>query len=257
MRLLRGNVSFPRRRRVFMKLRSRGGIAVVSAIVAVALVLAGCSSKSNQGGSSTAPNGDAANTVKQAADAMRKVTGMHMSLTVQGNVPSLQVTKLDGDVSNTPQPVATGTATVTVGDTSKDAKFVYVDGHLYSDLADPGKYTNYGDGISIYDVSTLLDPDRGLAMVLSNLKDPKVAGTEQVNGIPTTKITGSSTSNDIARLAGRRLGPQDVTTTPTTVWIASDGSYHLVRLEIVPVQNGTVTLTMSDWGKTVTATKPA
>ena len=240
-----------------MKLRSRGGIAVVSAIVAVALVLAGCSSKSNQGGSSTAPNGDAANTVKQAADAMRKVTGMHMSLTVQGNVPSLQVTKLDGDVSNTPQPVATGTATVTVGDANKDAKFVYVDGNLYSDLAAPsGKYVNYGDGISIYDVSTLLDPDRGLAMVLANLKDPKVAGNEQVNGIATTKITGSSSSNDIARLAGRRLGPQDVTTVPTTVWIASDGSYHLVKFEIVPVQNGTVTLTMSDWGKTVTATKP-
>ena len=113
---------------------------------------------------------------------------------------------------------------------NKDAKFVFVDGNLYSDLASPGKYINYGDGISIYDVSTLLDPDRGLAMVLSNLKDPKVAGTEQVNGIPTTKITGSSSSNDISRLAGRRLGPQDATTVPTTVWIASDGS----RVRSVP-----------------------
>jgi hypothetical protein len=30
----------------------------------------------------------------------------------------------------------------------------------------------------------------------------------------------------------------------------------LVKLQIVPVENGTVTLTMSEWGKQVTATKP-
>jgi lipoprotein LprA len=175
---------------------------------------------------------------------------------VQGAVTNLAVTKLDGDVSSTPQTVATGTATLTVGKKNVDSKFVFVDGHLYSDVADPGKYADYGNGSSIYDVSTLLDPNKGLANLLSNLKNPAVAGSEQVNGIATTKITGTSSPDDIATLAGARLSTQDAQTTPTTVWIASDGSYHLVRIEITPVENGTVTMTLSDWGKQVTATKP-
>lgn len=239
-----------------LKLWSRAGAA--AAVMVTALVLTGCGSpKSNTSGSgSNAPNVDAASTVKQAADAMRKVTGMHVSLSVQGTVPNLEVTKLDGDVSNTPQTVANGTATLTVGKSPVDSKFVFVDGHLYSDVAEPGKFTDYGNGASIYEVSTLLDPDKGLAHLLANLQNPKVAGSEQVNGIATTKITGTSSTDDVATLAGSRLSPQNAPPTPTTVWIASDGSYHLVKIEITPVENGTVSMTMSEWGKQVTATKP-
>ncbi|VBA60619.1 LppX_LprAFG lipoprotein [Mycobacterium attenuatum] len=240
-----------------MKLWSRAAVAAVSAVAATALVLTGCSGSNKGAGGSSTPNVDAVNTVKQAADAMAKVTGMHVSLTVQGSVPNLAVTKLEGDVSNTPQTVATGTATLIVGKNPVDSKFVYVDGHLYSDVADPGKYADYGNGASIYDVSTLLDPNRGLAKLLSDLQNPKVVGSEQINGILTTKITGMSPADDITTLAGARLSAKDAQSTPTTVWIASDGSNHLVKLEITPVENGTVTMTMSDWGKQVTATKPA
>ena len=241
-----------------LKLWSRAGVGATAAVMVTALVLAGCGSpKNNSSGSgSNAPNADAASTVKQAADAMRKVTGMHVSLTVQGAVPNLEVTKLDGDVSNTPQTVANGTASLTVGKSPVDSKFVFVDGHLYSDLAQAGTFTDYGNGASIYEVSTLLNPDKGLAHLLANLQNPKVSGTEQINGIATTKITGTSSTDDIATLAGSRLSPQNAPPTPTAVWIASDGSYHLVKVEITPVENGTVSMTMSEWGKQVTATKP-
>lgn len=241
-----------------LKLWSRAAAGATAAVVVTALVLTGCGSpKNNSSGSgSNGPNVDAASTVKQAADAMRKVTGMHVSLTVQGAVPNLEVTKLDGDVSNTPQTVANGTATLTVGKSPVDSKFVFVDGHLYSDLAQPGTFTDYGNGASIYEVSTLLNPDKGLAHLLANLQNPKVSGTEQINGIATTKITGTSSTDDIATLAGSRLSPQDAPPTPTAVWIATDGSYHLVKVEITPVENGTVSMTVSEWGKQVTATKP-
>jgi lipoprotein LprA len=43
---------------------------------------------------------------------------------------------------------------------------------------------------------------------------------------------------------------------PTTAWIATDGSFHLVQLQIKPTPDTSVNLTMSDWGKQVTATKP-
>jgi lipoprotein LprA len=244
-----------------MKLPHRTVIAVAAAALAAVFAIGGCSSSDkgtgNGGSSPGTSNVDAANVVKQAADAMRQVTGMHVTVAVQGNVPNLSLTKLDGDVSSQPQTAATGSATLSVGQKPVDSKFVFVDGHLYADVADPGgKYTDYGDGVSIYDVGTMLNPDKGLAKILTDLKNPKVAGTEQVNGIATTKITGTSSSNDVATLAGRRLGPESETQEPTTVWIASDGTHHLVKLQFVPVENSTITLTMSDWGKQVTATKP-
>ncbi len=239
--------------------------SVVAPAVTLAVVLAigGCSSNGGSGGPGTATgttvttsSAEAATILKQAAEAMRKVTGMHVNLTVDGDVPNLRVTKLEGDIANSPQTVATGSATMLVGNKQEDAKFVYVDGHLYSDLGQPGTYTDFGDGASIYNVSVLLDPNQGLANLLANLKEASVTGSEQVNGVATTKITGNSAADDIATLAGSRLTSADVTTVPTTVWIATDGSSHLVQIKILPTPATSVTLTMSDWGKQVTATKP-
>ncbi|ABL06075.1 LppX_LprAFG lipoprotein [Mycobacterium ulcerans] len=239
--------------------------SVVATAVTLAVVLAigGCSSNGGSGGPGTATgttvttsSAEAATILKQAAEAMRKVTGMHVNLTVDGDVPNLRVTKLEGDIANSPQTVATGSATMLVGNKQEDAKFVYVDGHLYSDLGQPGTYTDFGDGASIYNVSVLLDPNQGLANLLANLKEASVTGSEQVNGVATTKITGNSAADDIATLAGSRLTSADVTTVPTTVWIATDGSSHLVQIKILPTPATSVTLTMSDWGKQVTATKP-
>jgi lipoprotein LprA len=243
-----------------MKLSPRTVTAAAAAAFALVLAIGGCSNNSSTGKSpgstATTSSSEAATLLKQAADAMTKVTGMHVTVAVQGDVPNLRVTKLDGDISNTPQTVATGTATLLVGKSPQDAKFVYVDGHLYSDLGQPGTYTDFGNGASIYNVSVLLDPNKGLANLLSKLQGGGVAGTEQVNGVATTKITGSSSADDVATLAGSKLTAQSVTTVPTTVWIASDGSSHLVQVQIHPTNDTSVTLTMSDWGKTVTATKP-
>lgn len=235
--------------------------AVAAAALAVILAIGGCGTKASDGAkapasSATAAQGEAAKLLKAATDVMRKVTGMHLNVVVDGEVPNMRVTKLEGDVSNTPQPVATGLATVLVGSNSQEAHFVFVDGHLYSDLGQPGSYTDFGNGASIYNVSVLLDPDKGLANLLTHLENGTVAGSQQVNGVATTKITGNSSARDVATLAGTRLTDDDVSTVPTTVWTASDGSSHLVQIRISPTTSTSVTLTMSDWGKQVTATKP-
>jgi lipoprotein LprA len=69
---------------------------------------------------------------------------------------------------------------------------------------------------------------------LTNLKNGSVAGTQQVNGVATTKITGNSAASDVATLAGSRLTDESVSTVPTIVWTASDGSTHLVQIQISP-----------------------
>lgn len=239
-----------------MKLLHRTVFALVLALT-TAPVLAGCGNgDTGAQAPATTSSAEATALLNQATDAMRKVTGMHLDLAVQGNVPNFRVTKVEGDVSNTPQTVATGVATVVLGNQSEVAKFVYVDGHLYSDLGQPGSYTDFGNGASIYNVSVLLDSEKGLANLLAHLKNASVSGNEQVNGVATTKITGKSSADDVATLAGTRLTDKDINTVPTTVWIATDGTSHLVRLQIDPIPNSSVILTMSDWGRQVTATKP-
>lgn len=239
-------------------------VAVVIAVAvalssAFVLAISGCASPGSTGSQtsqSTMNSGEAAALLKQAADAMRKVPSMHLNLAVQGDVPNIRVTKLEGDLTKTPQTTATGVATVLVGANSEEAKFVYVDGHLYSDLGQPGSYTDFGNGASIYNVSVLLDPDKGLANLLASLKNGSLQGSQQVNGVATTKITGNSSADDIAKLSGTRLTDDNESTVPTTVWTASDGSSHLVQIQITPAPNTSLTLTMSDWGKQVSATKP-
>ena len=102
-----------------MKLSPRTVTAAAAAAFALVLTIGGCSNNSSTGKSpgptaTTSSSSEAATLLKQAADAMTKVTGMHVSVAVQGDVPNLRVTKLDGDISNTPQTVATGTATLVV-----------------------------------------------------------------------------------------------------------------------------------------------
>jgi lipoprotein LprA len=246
-----------------MKVSPRTSIAAAAAVFAVVIMVGGCGSHSSNsvatsGGSTPAASGDATTILKSAADALRKVTGIHVSLVTHGEVPNLRVSKLDGDVSNTPKTVATGTATVLLGASAspQDAKFVFVDGHLYSDLGKAGSYTDFGDGKSIYNVSVLLDPNKGLANVVSKLQGAAVAGNEQINGVAANKITGNASADDIATLAGFKLTARDIKTVPTIVWVASDGSSHLVQFQINPTPDTSVTLTLSEWNKQVTATKP-
>lgn len=246
-----------------MKVSPRTVIAAASAAFAVMFAVGGCGSHSSNsvatsGGSTAATSGDAATILKSTADALTKVTGIHVSLTTRGELPNLRVTKLEGDVSDTPKTVATGTATLLLGDSEppQEVKFVYVDGHLYSDLGKAGTFTDFGDGKSIYNVSVLLDPKKGLANVVSKLQGAATAGTEQVNGVATTKITGNASDEDIATLAGFKLTAKDIKTVPTTIWVASDGSSHLVQFQINPTADTSVTLILSEWGKQVTATKP-
>jgi lipoprotein LprA len=123
-------------------------------------------------------------------------------------------------------------------------------------FAEPGKFVDYGPGTSIYNLSVLLDPQQGLANALAKLKDPKAAGSEDINGTKTTKITGTASTNDIAELAGARKAPEKERTVPMTVWISDSEPHYLVRAQIEPVADTKLVMTLSEFGKQVNVTKP-
>ena len=175
------------------------------------------------------------------------------SSTVTGKIADLPIETLSGDLTNVPVVAAQGKASIIAfGQTFKDVDFVVADGDLYGALT-PGSFTNFGPAADIYDVSKILNPDVGLANVLANFSDPKAEGRETINGVDTVKITGTVTADAVNGLVQiGATGP-----VPATAWIKEDGDHELIQAKLAPSEGNSVQMTLSDWGKSVTVTKPA
>ena len=231
-------------------MQTRHRIAVLVSTFAALLLIAGCSSSPEK---SNAPLPDAAALLKDSNQTTSAQTSVHLELVVTGKIKELPIETLTGDLTNVPVVAAQGKASIIAfGQTFKDVDFVVADGDLYGALT-PGSFTNFGPASEIYDVSKILNPKVGLANVLANFADPKAEDRETINGVNTVKVTGKVNAAAVNGLAN--LGASgDV---PATAWIAEDGDHALIRAKLDPSEGNSVQMTLSDWGKTVTVTKPA
>lgn len=224
-------------------------ISLLSVILAGVLTLSGCSKSEN-----AAPLLDAAALLKQSADTTKAQQSVHIVLSVNGKIAKLTLTKLTGDLTTVPAVAAKGNASLSIGGMSVDAPFVVYGGDLYASLTGGGALSSFGPADKIYDIGAILNPDTGLANVLSNMSDAKAVGRETINNVKTIKVTGT-----VSQDAVNKLVPQlKITSTlPGTAWIAEDGNHQLIQsqLEVTPGNN--LQMTLSDWGKQVTVDKPA
>jgi lipoprotein LprG len=225
--------------------------AVVLATLAIsAAPLVSCSSNKQSG----PPLPDAAQLLKGSADTTKKLTSVHLELKTNGTIPHLPIKTLTGDLTNTPAVAAKGETQVVLGGggDAADAKFVVLDGNLYASL-DPDSWLNVGAASNVYDVSLILNPDAGLANVLSNFSNPKADGRETINGIQTIRITGQVSADTADKLAPKI---DNGGTVPATVWIREDGNHDLVQAKLEPSSGNSVQMTLSNWNAPVTVTKP-
>lgn len=230
-------------------MQTRPRLAVLVSLFAALLLVAGCSSSTK----SDAPLPDAASLLKDSDQTTRKQQSVHLELTVTGKITELPIESLSGDLTNTPVIAAKGKASIIAfGQTFKDVDFVVADGNLYGALT-PGSYTNFGPASDIYDVSKILNPDVGLANVLANFSEGKAEGRENINGVDTVKISGTVTAEAVNGLV--QLGATGPV--PAIAWIKEDGDHDLVQAKLDPSPSNSVQMTLSDWGKAVTVTKPA
>lgn len=230
-------------------MQTRPRLAVLVSLLAALLFVAGCSSSEK----SSAPLPDATALLKQAQQTTVAQKSVHLELTVTGKIKELPIETLSGDLTNVPVVAAQGKASIVAfGQTFKDVDFVVADGNLYGALT-PGSFTNFGPASDIYDVSKILSPDAGLANILAKFTDGKAEGRETVNGVDAVKITGTVAADAVNGLADvGATGP-----VPATAWIKEDGDHDLVQAKLDPSQGNSVQMTLTDWGKTVTVTKPA
>lgn len=90
--------------------------------------------------------------------------------------------------------------------------------------------------------------------MLANFSDPKAEGRENVSGVDTVRVTGTVSAEAVNAIAPQigATGP-----VPATAWIEEEGSHNLAQAKLEPSPGNSVTMTLSEWGKQVTVTKPA
>ncbi|HEX2286690.1 MAG TPA: LppX_LprAFG lipoprotein [Mycobacterium sp.] len=226
--------------------------AIFAALFAAIALIAGCS-KSSEDSSKELP--DAATLLQRSSETTKSQPSVHLKLTVQGEIKDLPVETLEGDLTNTPAVAAQGKANLLfLGQKLEDVSFVVAEGNLFATLTSGSAYQDFGPAADIYDISAILNPDTGLANVLANFSDPKADGRETINGVETVRVTGNVSADAVNKIA-----PQIAATGPVpgTAWIAEEGDHELVQAKLEPTPANSVTMTLSDWGKSVTVTKPA
>jgi lipoprotein LprG len=224
-------------------------LAVLAALSIAAAVASGCSSSSKQSGGALP---DAANLIKESVQTTKNVKSVHLVLSVNGKIKHLPIKTLTGDLTTTPATAAQGSANITFGGSDIDAQFVVDGGTLFAAMS-PGQWENFGPAAAIYDPSSILKPDTGLANVLTNLSNPKSESRETINGQSAIKITGTTTADAVNGLA-----PQMKATQPaaTTVWIEENGDHQLEQIQLDQSPGNSVQMTLSNWNAPVQVTKP-
>jgi lipoprotein LprG len=225
-------------------------LAIFAALIATVALIAGCSSSSEKSDESLP---DATTLLKESSQTTRDLKSVHLVLSVNGEIADLPIKTLSGDLTNSPVVAAQGNATLSMSGSDVEANFVVSDGILYVALS-PDNWIDMGPAADIYDVSTILNPDTGLANVLANFSDAKSEGTETLNGVEAVKVTGKVSPDAVNKIAAQIGATEPV---PGTAWIRKDGNHELVQAQIEPTPGNNIQMTLSEWDKPITVTKPA
>lgn len=198
---------------------------------------------------------DATALVNQSAQTTRLMQSVAINLTVSDSIQALPMRKVNGSLTSTPSPAAKGNGTFRVNGNTLVTEFIVIDGQLYSKPSGTNTFQSLGEARTIYDPAVILDRDRGLANIIANVKNPKSAGTQTIDGVNATKVTGTVDATVLDPVFPSQ-GDQKLTgALPVTLWIDSKAPYNLVQMTVT-VGSGEIKLATSQWQQPVTVTKP-
>jgi lipoprotein LprG len=231
-------------------LAGRIGRIALLPLIAVLGLLAACTS------SSPAEQLPAASDLlAKSAAAMRTVKTAAIDIQVDQALTSIPVRRATGTL--TAAGAAKGTATLAQGSALAEFEFVIVGGDLY--LKGPtGAYRKVSlvFAASIYDPSAILNPEKGVARLLSTTADAKTEAKESVNGVDTYRVRANLDQQAVAALVPGITGKVS-----GLLWLDASTS-RLVKAQLdVPTGNGSATapatVTFSDYDAPVTITPPS
>lgn len=225
----------------------RSFFAVLTTLVTAAVLASGCSSKSAE------PLPDAAQLVQQSIATTKALKSAHLEIAVNGKIDGLPVKTLSGDLTNVPSVAIKGSSKISMGGSDVDIQLVVLDGTLYAALT-PDSWLDMGPAVEVYDPSVILNPETGLANMLASLTDAKSDGFETIGGVQTVRITGKVGADAVNKLIPQLKAGGPL---PATAWIEKDAPHQLVQAKVDQSEGNSVQLTLSEWDKPVTVTKPA
>jgi lipoprotein LprG len=223
-----------------------GRVRLVALFAALIIALV-TSCSGNIGQKATLPQG--ATLLADSAQAMRAVTTTHFVLDVQGNAPGVQLRSADGRLTR--EGSAQGTAKVDEGRQTLELQFVIIGQTLYlRPPTGPVQRLPLSFAGAVYDPSTILNPDRGIAAALASGTGATTEAREQVDGVDSYRLKVNFPAQPLGTLVPG-LAPDKT----SEIWVAAQGS-RLVKAQF-PTTYGTATVQFSDFDAPVEITPPS
>jgi lipoprotein LprG len=207
-------------------------------VMAVLALASACSS----GGGEALPAGP--DLMKKAAESMKAVKSATFSISTEGK-PNVPVKKADGRLTAAGD--ADGTITLDILGTLQEVTFALIGDtvHFKGPTGGFQKMTRQ-DLAQFYDPSVILEPTKGIAQLLASATDPKVEGVEGGSYRVATTFPGQVVGQIVPGVTEGVNGK---------VWL--DQATSRLTKASLPLQNGTVTVSFSDYDAPVTITPPA
>jgi lipoprotein LprG len=206
-------------------------------------------------GSATAggnPAGDVL--LKDSSAAMRDVKTAQFAITADASIAGLSLHSAEGTLTR--EGDAKGTAQIEQLGITVEVSFVIVDDKLY--IKGPtGGYQVLASSLaaSVYDPSAILNPDKGIAKVLSTASDAKTEATEEIDGQPTYRVAATMKAADLVTVV-----PGVTDSVPGKLWISTADKKLLKAAFTLPnvgdTKGGTVTVTFSNFDAPASISAP-
>jgi lipoprotein LprG len=186
--------------------------------------------------------------IPNAASAMASVENVRFDLTVDGEVPGLDVKAADGVV--TADGSAEGTGTLTAFGMDIEAEYVIIGGEAWVKGPTGGfQQIPVGDDMLPYDPTVLLSPDQGIPALLNAVESAEPQGTEEVDGVDAHKY-----GIVFDPVAFAQFIPAEGDWNDATVWFDQETD-RVVKAEFAQA-DATVTLLLSDYDESVRIDAP-
>jgi|SRR5690348_5444402 len=226
-------------------------------LVAGSVVLTACkdnktAAKNNNATTANLPAGDAL--LKDSAAAMHDVKTAQFKITSDGPIAGLSLHQAEGTLTR--EGNAKGTAEIEQSGQPVEVSFVIVGDKIY--LKGPtGGYQALPLALAatVYDPSAILNPDKGIAKVLSTASGAKTEATEDVDGQPTYRVAATMNAADLVTVV-----PGVTDAVPGKLWISKADKKLLKAAFTLPnvgdTKGGTVTVTFSNFDAPASISAP-
>lgn len=191
--------------------------------------------------------------VATSGSALRAVTSAHFRIDVTGAVPGVPIRSAEGDLDA--RGTARGSADIAESGTFTKVDFVLVKGAFYV-KGPTGGYQKAAPAGNLFELTSILNPNHGVARVMIGVNGATTQDKETVNGVRCYRITGTVAEHNVAGLVPGITSDMD-----TTVWLGVKGAHLPVRAEFTARgsagrQGGKVDVTFSNMNAPVAVTAP-